>query len=100
MSGGSYEYLYSRIEDAARQVNARGATKGPLRAAFAAHLKLVAEAMRMVEWVDSCDSAPGDEDEAIRACLAPGAEVEAARLELEAAMKQAEKVHERLGRTS
>lgn len=40
---------------------------------FAAHLRLVAEAMRCVEWVDSDDYGPGDEVEAIRALRAHAA---------------------------
>jgi hypothetical protein len=90
MSGGSYDYLYRNIGEAAGQVNTRARTQGPLRAAFAKHLLLVAEAMRKVEWVDSCDSAPGDEDDAIRACLAPGAELESAREALVKSMAQAQ----------
>lgn len=96
MSGGSYDYLYSKIEDAACEVNSRGRTRGPLRAAFAKHLVLVAEAMHQIEWVDSCDSAPGDEDEAIRACLAPGAEMAAARVALVDAMAEARAVLEQI----
>ncbi|MFA5892098.1 MAG: hypothetical protein WDA27_14305 [Actinomycetota bacterium] len=95
MSGGSYDYLYSKIQDAANSVNERGTTRGPLRAAFAVHLHLVAKAMQHVEWVDSCDSSPGAEDDAIRACLAPGAECDAAREALEAAMVAAGRVLER-----
>lgn len=92
MSGGSYNYLYSRIEDASHQVDSRGRTTSPLRAAFAQHLLLVAEAMRMVEWVDSGDYSPGDENDAIRACLSPGAELEAATADLCRAMANAEKI--------
>lgn len=67
MSGGSYEYLYGRVEDAARQMVRRSAT--PARRAFAEHLVLVAKALHAVEWVDSCDWGPGDEDEAIKTVL-------------------------------
>lgn len=100
MSGGSYDYLYSKIEDAANAVNTRRNSMGPLRAAFAKHLLLVAAAMRDVEWVDSCDSSPGTEDAAIRACLAPGAELEAAREALAEAMNQARKVLEQTVRST
>ena len=93
MSGGSYDYLYSRIEDAAHQVARSSAT--PLRRAFAEHLRLVAIAMREVEWVDSHDNAPGTEDAAIRACLAPGAEIDAAREALAEAMREAREVLDR-----
>lgn len=53
MSGGSYEYLYCKIDDAANTIAKRRDT--PLRRAFAAHLRLVSDAMREIEWVDSCD---------------------------------------------
>jgi hypothetical protein len=65
MSGGSYSYAYARIEDLATEI--RGTS--PLRRAFKAHLRKVAAACRDIEWVDSNDCAPGEEDEAIRACL-------------------------------
>lgn len=90
MSGGSYDYLGFKIDEAAGQVAVRRDT--PLRRAFAAHLRLVGKAMYDVEWVDSCDSSPGDEDEAIRACLAPGAELDAASAKLEEAIAEAREV--------
>ena len=65
MSGGSYDYAYGKIEDLAGEI--RPTT--PLRKAFKTHLRKVAKACNDIEWVDSCDCLPGDEDEAIRACL-------------------------------
>lgn len=73
MSGGSMNYLYSRIE-----WEADFETDTPERIAFAEHLKLVAKALHDIEWVDSCDYGAGDENEAIRACLAGGAKLRAA----------------------
>jgi hypothetical protein len=63
MSGGSMNYLYSRLGYAEFDVDT------PERRAFAQHLKLVAKALHDIEWVDSGDFGPGDENEAIRACL-------------------------------
>lgn len=63
MSGGSMDYLYSKVEEAASQM--RGGN--PLREAFKAHLEKVAKALHDIEWVDSCDYGDGDENEAIRA---------------------------------
>lgn len=64
MSGGSMNYLYSKIEyDATFQQNT------PERRAFAKHLVKVAKALHDIEWVDSSDYGPGDDAEAIRACL-------------------------------
>lgn len=64
MSGGSMNYLYCRLEN-----DASFSQHTPERRAFAAHLKLVAKALHDIEWVDSCDYGPGDENKAIRACL-------------------------------
>ena len=65
MSGGSYDYAYRHISDMADSLK----TSTPLRRAFKAHLDLVAKACHDIEWVDSGDCGPGDEDAAIRACL-------------------------------
>jgi hypothetical protein len=67
MSGGSMNYLYEKLEGASFSLDT------PERRAFCDHLKLVAKALHDIEWVDSCDYGPGDDTEAIRACLAPGA---------------------------
>ena len=77
MSGGSYDYAFGRIETLADEVEhrtkAHPTAMGPLRLAFVAHLRLVAAAMHAIEWVDSCDWGPGDEEESIRKALGPGA---------------------------
>ena len=72
MSGGSMDYLYSKLENAEFSLNT------PERKAFAKHLELVAKALHDIEWVDSCDYGKGDENEAIRACIGNGAVLEAA----------------------
>ena len=64
MSGGSMNYIYSKLE---YEANFRQDT--PERRAFAKHLNLVAKALHDIEWVDSADYGPGDENAAIRACL-------------------------------
>lgn len=76
MSGGSYEYAYRHVREMAESL--RGKEINPLRKAFSEHLERVAEAMRVVEWVDSCDYVRGDEDAPIRAVIAPGADIAAA----------------------
>lgn len=78
MSGGSMNYLYSKIE-----YDATFARDTPERKAFAKHLVKVAKALHDIEWVDSADYGPGDDTEAIRACLGDG-------LILESAIEQAE----------
>ena len=72
MSGGSMEYLHRRVREASFDA------RTPIRRAFKKHLELVAEALHDIEWVDSGDCAPGDEEAAIRAVLHSGAELEAA----------------------
>lgn len=64
MSGGSMNYLYRQLED-----EAPFDICSAERMAFAAHLRLVAKALHDIEWVDSGDYGPGDENDAIRACL-------------------------------
>jgi hypothetical protein len=68
MSGGSMNYLYSKLE-----CDATFSTDTPERLAFKRHLAKVAKALHNIEWVDSCDMGPGDENAAIRACLQPDA---------------------------
>lgn len=76
MSGGSLNYVSYKVEDAACEVLRRAET--PLHRAFANHLTKVAKALHDIEWMFSCDTSPGDEEEAIRACLTEGAELQAA----------------------
>ncbi len=63
MSGGSYDYVCFKIGD----ISLSNTSTDPRRAAFQKLLKLVATAMHDIEWVDSCDSGPGDEHAAIDA---------------------------------
>lgn len=67
MSGGSYDYLCYKIEDASKEIQSRN--DNGHRAAFAQLLKLVAKAMHDIEWVDSCDYGKKDEIEAIIKCF-------------------------------
>lgn len=76
MSGGAYQYAYSCVADVADEICRRHATSA-LHLAFAAHLRMVARAMRDIEWEDSGDGAPSVEA-SIRLVLAPGAELDAA----------------------
>lgn len=72
MSGGSMNYLYSKLEYASFDLST------PERRAFRAHLQKVAKALHDIEWVDSGDFGPGDENQAIRDCLSPAGMLEAA----------------------
>lgn len=64
MSGGSMDYLYAKVLDA--EFSTHG---NPLRKAFKEHLEKVAKALHDIEWVDSCDKAKGEDEEAILACI-------------------------------
>ena len=66
MSGGSWNYLYSQVEEAAKQLKT---SNDPLRRAFGKQLRLCAKALHDIEWADSNDSSPGDERAAIEAAL-------------------------------
>lgn len=73
MSGGSMNYLYSKV-----QYEANFELGTPERRAFKAHLDKVIRALHDIEWVDSGDYGAGDENASIRACLPKGATLEAA----------------------
>ena len=85
-------YLYSKLEHEATFVE-----NTPERRAFAKHLKLVAKALHDIEWVDSADYGPGDETEAIRACLNSGSVLEAAIEDARDAMRVLGAELERMG---
>ena len=74
MSGGSYNYAYSRIDDFRYELSRRADT--PARKAFVKHLEKVVEAARCVEWVDSGDGA--DEEAAIMECVTPSMVIDSA----------------------
>lgn len=92
MSGGSLDYAYGRLDDLACTIAARAKT--PLHMAFAEHLRKVASAAHDLEWVWSCDTCPGDEEAAIRAVIAPGAELAEAVKAAETARKNLEQAIE------
>lgn len=83
MSGGSYNYTYSRVHDLASAISDNGGcgegycAPPALRRAFKTHLRDVAAALRAIEWNDSGD---GDSDEMllISRCLHRTAELEQA----------------------
>lgn len=83
MSGGSYDYLYCKVEEMADRIG-----NTPERQRFAKHLRRVAKAMHAIEWVDSCDWGKGDENAPIRAVFDP---VENVALDHDAAIAEAER---------
>lgn len=66
MSGGAYDYLYSRIDSFAGHMVTQDCS---YRQKFAEHLIKVARAMHDIEWVDSGDYGPGREFQAIQKVL-------------------------------
>ena len=73
VSGDSMNHIYSRLIN-----DANFNQHTPERKAFAAHLVKVAKALHDIEWVDSGDSSPGSENQAIRDCLHQSAVLDAA----------------------
>lgn len=90
MSGGSMNYLYSKLEN-----DAEFRHTTPERKAFAKHLEKVAKALHDIEWVDSGDYGHGEDSEAIRACLSSGAVLEVA---IEKAHEAAEELRREIER--
>ena len=64
MSGGSLDYVYGHVRDAAEFVFSMAMCAE--HRAFATHLRLVAEALHDFEWVMSGDTRHGEELPAIR----------------------------------
>jgi len=90
MSGGSMDYLCYKVEEASF------ALITPERKAFKKHLRLVAKALKAIEWNDSGDGA-ADEEELIRKCLGEVAVLDAcvedARRVLQELTEELEKVN-------
>ncbi len=83
MSGGSWDYFYSRLEEVAARLQGE---REPIRVAFGKHLQKCADALHAIEWVDSGDSGEGGEVAAINAALGKNTPV----LVLDETRKQAE----------
>lgn len=62
MSGGSWDYVFSKFEDVAGSLQADGRAE---RRALGRLVLKVAKAMHDIEWVDSGDYGAGDERKAI-----------------------------------
>ena len=84
MSGGSLDYAYCKVSDAANTI--MGRSRNPLHLAFAKHLMRVSEALHDLEWVYSDDCSSPQEEESIRLVLRPGDELESATEEANTAL--------------
>ena len=71
MSGGSLDYVYSRVEDAARTLMATA--QDEVQRAFAKHLFEVSNALYCAEYVLSGDSEKGSDHKAILRVITPAA---------------------------
>ena len=89
MSGGSWDYLCWKVEDAVIQLQK---SKDPLRRAFGEHLQLCANALHDIEWVDSSDMSHGDDRVAIELALGDAAR----QLEMEVLLRDARELIHRL----
>jgi len=89
MSGGSWDYLYQKMNEASASLKA---STMPERRAFGELMGRCAKAMHDIEWVDSCDKSEGDEIASIRAALEPVASASI----LAEAVKDGERIAKRL----
>jgi hypothetical protein len=67
MSGGSYDYLCYKMEDAGQRLIAKH--QPAYRRAFGELMMKCAKAMHDVEWADSGDKGTGDDEETIMDCI-------------------------------
>lgn len=86
MSGGSWNYAYQTFEEVAERLSA---SENPHRRALGDLIAKLVPAMREVEWVDSNDSANGDEDAVILAALGPALILESAHAALREEIERA-----------
>jgi hypothetical protein len=67
MSGGAYEYLYSKVDIAIEQMyDAQCETYEPYREKAMDISRLYSKLMKTIEWVDSGDKSPEDAELAIQ----------------------------------
>lgn len=66
MSGGSWDYVYFRVEEAGHRLKR---SECPYRKALGERLVLTAKALHDIEWVDSADYGLGDDIESIKIAL-------------------------------
>ncbi len=70
MSGGSWDYFCYKMEEVADRLCNE---KQPERKAFGKQMRLFAKAMHAIEWVDSSDSSPPEDTDAIKKALGKNA---------------------------
>ena len=90
MSGGSLDYLYSKVEEGAITLNSMNIS--PTHTAFAKHLFKVAKALHDIEWVIDGDMGKGADMEAIMQVITKEDCLETIKEELKSLIQQAEKI--------
>jgi hypothetical protein len=88
VSGGSLDYVFLKVEEAADTILGRSRSQTPEHVAFVKHLRLVAAALKDIEWVLSCDLGDGDDLPAIRKVISQADALDAAREAIEKAIKE------------
>ena len=84
MSGGSLDYLYSKIENHIYRITQFGQEhKNAKWLAFSKHLLLVSKALKECEWTISGDNSPDGADEAISQVITNYNELKAVKEELQ-----------------
>jgi hypothetical protein len=91
MSGGSWDYVYHRFSEVGDRLCNE---KDPLRRALSKKVYALAEVMKAIEWVDSCDSSPPEDTDAIKAFLGEQANEEALAVLIEDGKKLIEQLKE------
>lgn len=91
MSGGSWNYIYSKFQNTADELSCSSCI---YRRVLGEKIQLIAEALKAIEWVDSGDWVPGDEIEPIRAALGGTADQVAIECLLKDGAKLVEKLKE------
>ena len=70
MSGGSWDYAFHHFDEIGLRLSKE---KQVNRRALGKHILKLSKALHDIEWVDSCDCSPGNEDNAIMEALGSNA---------------------------
>ena len=90
-----YDHAYAGVELMVRSLCGSNSARDK---AFAGHLKLVAKAMREIDWADAVGDKTGSENKVIESCLTRADLVAVEREQLERMVEQLEKTVETVKR--
>lgn len=91
MSGGSYDYVYFKIEELANDLRVGDC---PHRLAFKDLLYKVAKAAHDIEWVDSGDYGDGDEIDSIKSIFNDPKQLEVKAAALDRILKTVKEIED------